>query len=178
MSIQRNVTGQKLRVYAWDTAANAPKTGDAANITAQITLDYGSAAATDDANPSEVDAADHPGVYEFSLTQAETNASRVLVSPVSSTADVSLDPVEIFTSPQRFFFAVQTNGGNTASSFETDRTETDDDHWNWAWAKALTGALAGQVRRVVGYNGTTKVIATMAFTATPGDGDEFELITG
>jgi hypothetical protein len=178
MSIQRNVSGQRLRVFAWDTANSTPKTGDAANITAQITKDYGSAAATDDTNPTEVDATDHPGVYEFTLTQAETNADRILVSPVSSTADISLDPVEVFTVPARFTGAVVDDASNSASTFETDRTESTDDYWVWAWLRFTSGSLIGQVRRVTDYNGTTKFVTTQAFTAEPAAGDTFELISG
>ena len=34
MALYKNVASQKLAVYAYDTSADAPKTGDAANITA------------------------------------------------------------------------------------------------------------------------------------------------
>lgn len=97
MGLYKYVTGQKLAVFAWDTIADAPKAGDAANITAQISKDGGAAAATNDTNPTELDATDHPGVYIFDLTQAETNADMIVVSPVSATAGVVIDPQMIFT---------------------------------------------------------------------------------
>lgn len=102
MGLQKNVASQKIAVYAYDTSADGPKTGDAANITAQISKDFGAAAATNDTNPTELDATDHPGIYVFDLTQAETDADNVLISAVSGTADVVLDPIQVFTVPPNF----------------------------------------------------------------------------
>jgi hypothetical protein len=97
MGLYRNVASQKVAVYAHDIAADAAKTGDAANITAQISKDFAAAAATNDTNPTELDAADHPGIYVFDLTQAETEADNLIISAVSSTASIKLDPVQVFT---------------------------------------------------------------------------------
>jgi hypothetical protein len=99
MAIYKNIASQKIAVYAHDTSADTAKTGDAANITAQISKDGGVTAATNDTNPTELDATDAPGVYLFDMTQAETNADLVIVSAVSSTADISLEPVIIYTLP-------------------------------------------------------------------------------
>jgi tryptophanyl-tRNA synthetase len=41
----KNVASQKMVIYAWDTVNRVAKTGDAANITAQISKDCGAAAA-------------------------------------------------------------------------------------------------------------------------------------
>lgn len=100
MPLFKNVASQKLAVYAHDTSADAPKTGDAANITAQISLNGGATAATNDTNPTELDATDAPGIYIFDLTQAETNANLVIVSAVSSTADIAIEPVIVYTEPE------------------------------------------------------------------------------
>ncbi|KKL54828.1 hypothetical protein LCGC14_2261530, partial [marine sediment metagenome] len=35
----KNVASQKIAVFAWDNANGVPMTGDAANITAQISID-------------------------------------------------------------------------------------------------------------------------------------------
>ena len=99
MSFYKNVSGQKIAIYAHDTAGDAPKTGDETNITAQISKDGGATAATNDANPTELDAADAPGIYIFDLTQAETNAEMIVFSAVSATAGISIEPVIINTSP-------------------------------------------------------------------------------
>lgn len=88
----KNVASQKVAVFAKDLVADEGKTGDAANITAEISLDGGASAATNDANPTELDATDHPGVYVFDLTQAETNADMIVITPVSATANIALEP--------------------------------------------------------------------------------------
>lgn len=99
MAIYKNIASQKIAVYAHDTAADAPKTGDAANITAQISKDGGTTAATNDTNPTELDATDAPGIYLFDMTQAETNADLIVLQADSSTADISIEPVIIYTLP-------------------------------------------------------------------------------
>jgi hypothetical protein len=93
----KNVASQKIAVYAHDKAADTAKTGDAGNITAQISIDGAATAATDDVNPTELDAADAPGVYIFDMTQAETNGDLIIVAPVSSTNNVTLETVIIYT---------------------------------------------------------------------------------
>jgi hypothetical protein len=95
--MNRNRSGQKAAVYAWDSANVQGKTGDAAQITAQISLDGGASAATDDTNPTELDATDHPGIYLFDLTQAETNAKLIIITPASSTSDIDFRPLIIYT---------------------------------------------------------------------------------
>lgn len=113
--MQKNVASQKLAVYAWNTLNNSPETGDAGNITAQISKEVGATAPTNDAAPTELDATDAPGVYYFNLLQAETNADLIIVSPVSSTAGVTLEPVIIYTTPAGFpdDVMVGTDGANT-----------------------------------------------------------------
>ncbi len=93
----KNVASQKLAVYAHNVATDLPETGDAANITAQISKDGGVCAASDDLNPSELDAADAKGVYIFDLLQAETNCDLFILSAVSSTASIRLDPIIVYT---------------------------------------------------------------------------------
>ena len=99
MAVYKNIASQKIAVYAHDTSADAAKTGDAAQITAQISLDGGATAATNDVNPTELDATDAPGIYIFDMTQAETNADMLILCAVSSTADISIEPVVIYTTP-------------------------------------------------------------------------------
>ena len=99
MAIFKNVASQKIAVYAHNTAADTPKTGDAANITAQISLNGAATAATNDTNPTELDATDAPGIYLFDMTQAETNTDLIILSAVSATGDISIEPVLIYTLP-------------------------------------------------------------------------------
>lgn len=82
----RNTSGQKWRVFAFDRTNNEPVTGDAANITAKISKDYGTATALADTNPTETE----DGYYLFDLTKSETNAANLAIYPESSTADVQV----------------------------------------------------------------------------------------
>ncbi len=79
----KNVASQKIAVFAWDNAAGSEKTGDAVNITAQISIDGAATAATNDINPTELDAADAPGIYLFDMIQAETNGDLIILFAVA-----------------------------------------------------------------------------------------------
>lgn len=82
----KNTASQRWVVYAYDRTTLVPTTGDAAQITAKIRLGVGALNATDDINPTELE----DGFYEFELTQAETNADVLLLSPESSTGDIQV----------------------------------------------------------------------------------------
>jgi len=97
MALNKNVASQKVLIFAWDTVARSPKTGDAGNITAYISKDGGAAVQSDDDNPTELDATDLPGIYAFDLLQAETNCDLFALKAGSSTADVEVDPVIVYT---------------------------------------------------------------------------------
>lgn len=99
MAVYKN-KAQKLPVFAVDSSG-APKTGDAANITAQLSKDGGACAALSDTNPTELDATNAPGIYLFDLTQAETNADLLVVCAKSTTSGVTLRPVIVFTEPEQ-----------------------------------------------------------------------------
>lgn len=116
------------------------------------------------------------GFYKFTLAAGDVDT----LGPLAwrgTHADIN-DAGDKLTVERRFFGTVVDDAANTASSFETDRTETADDHWVWAWLRFTSGSLLGQTRRVVSYNGTTKFITTQAFTAEPSAGDTFELTNG
>lgn len=73
--------------------------------------------------------------------------------------------------------SVATDGGNSATAFKTDRTESTNDYWKDALLLLTSGAMVGQLKKVTAYNGTTKVITVSGgFTATPADGVTFVLI--
>lgn len=95
--IYRNQSGQKLAVYAYTLTTGLPKTGDAGNITCYESIDWGAADQLDDVNPTELDATNMKGWYVFDLTQAETDGESLVFAPVSSTAGVVLDQVQIVT---------------------------------------------------------------------------------
>jgi len=95
--ILKNVAGQKLGVFAYDSTTGAGKTGDALNITAYISKDFAAPVQINDVNPTELDAVNAPGWYVFDLTQAETNAEVIVLAPVSATADILIDQVQVVT---------------------------------------------------------------------------------
>lgn len=95
--LYKNVASQKIAVFAYTASTGAAKTGDAAQITAYISKDFAAGAATNDTNPTEMDATNMPGWYVFDLTQAETNAEVIVLAPKSSTSGVVLDQVQVFT---------------------------------------------------------------------------------
>ncbi len=84
--LKKNTASQKWIVFAFDRTDNTAKTGDAANITANLRLDGGAANAVDDTNPTELE----DGFYIFDLTQAETNGDLILIAPVSGTANIQV----------------------------------------------------------------------------------------
>ena len=93
----KNTANQKWIVFAFDATTGLAKTGDAANITANLRKDYGSAAAITDTNPTELE----DGFYAFDMAQAETNADHLLLCPQSSTSNIVVIacPAVIFTEP-------------------------------------------------------------------------------
>lgn len=96
--MQKNVSGQTWIVYAWDTTGPTPETGDAANITADLQIDDGSAIALRDTNPTELG----DGYYAFDITQAESNGDLLFLIPVSATANIQVESV-VSTSSSAFY---------------------------------------------------------------------------
>lgn len=95
--MQKNVSGQKWTVFAFDRTTLIPKSGDASNITAKISKDDAALTGTNDTNPTETEA----GFYSFDLLQAETNADKLLIVPTSVTSNIQVlgVPAEIVTVP-------------------------------------------------------------------------------
>lgn len=100
----KNVASQKLIVFAFDSTTNLPKTGDAANLTAYVSKDYGSVTVLGDTSATEMDATNGKGYYLFDLTQAETNADTLMFSAKSSTSNIVVigAPATVFTNPANF----------------------------------------------------------------------------
>lgn len=72
--------------------------------------------------------------------------------------------------------AVATDGTNSATTFKTDLVETNNDQWKDAFLTITSGVLAGQTRKITGYDGTTKFITLSALTATPADAVTFTIV--
>lgn len=126
--MNKNVAGQKIQLFAFDTTTNLPKTGDAANITAYVSKDHGAVTVLGDTSATEMDATNAKGVYVFDLTQGETNADELTFTAKSSTGNISITPRFITTNPPSFSaFVTPTGaavnatqiGGQTASAAGT-----------------------------------------------------------
>jgi hypothetical protein len=104
---------------AWNNTTSTGQTGDAANHTLRVIKDGSAAVPTN--SPAEVDAVACPGVYKLALTAAEMTCDTMVVAGKSSTAGVSLIPIQIVTEhgvlptvPQGNAGAVLTAGTGTA----------------------------------------------------------------
>jgi hypothetical protein len=112
--LYKNVASQKWTVFAFTTSTGAALIGDAANITAKISIDGAAGSATNDTNPTELE----DGYYVFDLTQAETNGDLLLILPESSTSGISVigSPASIYTTEQTLDVNVaQISGDSTAA---------------------------------------------------------------
>ena len=97
IQMQKNQAGQSITMLAIDTATGKPKTGDAANLTAYVSKDDGAVTALGDASAAELNATNAKGLYTWTLTQAETNADKLVFSGKSTTTNVELIPVTVYT---------------------------------------------------------------------------------
>lgn len=106
----KNVASQKIRVFAYDYTTGQPKTGDSANITAYVSKDYGAVTVLGDTSATESDATNAPGSYLFDLTQGETNADCLDFSAKSSTSNIRIVPITVYTDPPSYTsFVTPTN---------------------------------------------------------------------
>jgi hypothetical protein len=105
-------TAAKIMVFAFDTTTNLAKTGDAANITAYISKDYGGVTVLGDTSATEMDATNAKGYYLFDVTGTEMTADVVMVSAKSSTANIAVigAPAVIYTRPATGWLAPTTAG--------------------------------------------------------------------
>lgn len=137
----KNLSGQKLIVFAFDSTTNLPKTGDAANLTAYVSKDYGSVTALGDTSATEMDSTNAKGYYLFDLTQSETNADTLLFSAKSSTSNIVVIavPATVFTAPTTGFLA-PTTAGNTLDVSSGGEAGID---WGNIGNKTTSNALTG-----------------------------------
>ena len=88
----RNVE-MTITYLAWDTSANAGKTGYVGNHTLRWVKDGTSSATTNSA--AEVDATNAPGIYKITMTATETDANIGVLCGKSSTANISIVPITL-----------------------------------------------------------------------------------
>lgn len=94
----KNTAGQSVTLLVIDTLTNKPKTGDASNLTFYYKADNGSVTALS-ASPTEDSATNAKGLYTATLLQAETNGNVIIYSGKSSTADIEVVPLTVYTNP-------------------------------------------------------------------------------
>lgn len=190
----KNVASQKVTLLAIDVSTNTPKTGDAANLTAYASKDDGTVTVLGDTSATELDATNAPGLYSFDLTQAETNYHKILFSGKSTTANVKLIPLLVFTVSQTpdvnvstitagaitnaslhadtglkpdYSCTLQSGSTSTTAKLDTGASSTTN-FWQDAFIRIVSGTGAGQSSTVTAYNGTTKVCAIAdTWTTTP-----------
>ncbi len=164
--------GTARNVMVLMTAASDHVTG-LAGLTLTITASKNGAAFAS-ISPTVTDRSS--GWYQLALTASHTDTVGDLALHITG---ASADPADLVVDVYegRPTGLVVADGGNTATTFKTDRGETATDHWLAAFVKFTSGALIGQVRRCTAYNGTTKFVTFAdAFSAAPAASDTFELI--
>src|SRR3954462_913103 len=107
----KNVASQKFRVFAFDATTNLPKTGDAANLTAYLSKDFGAVTVLGDTSATEEDSTNAKGWYLFDATQAETNFDIGNLTCKSSTANIVVIGERIATLPANFTTLAVSSGG-------------------------------------------------------------------
>lgn len=114
------------------------------------------------------------GRYAIVLTAAETDAAwlhiyveKAGMQPKDFGGGTTGDPTG----------QVLTDASNSATTFKTDLAATATDYWKDCFLTFTSGALAGQTKKITGYNGSTKFVTFLSgFTGTPSNGDRFRLI--
>jgi hypothetical protein len=162
--VQKNVSGQKLICFAFDSTTGLPKAADAANITAYVSKDYGAVTVLGDTSATEMDATNAKGYYLFDLTQAETNADTLLFSAKSSTSNIVVvgAPAAVFTTPANFDLLSVDGSGRVDVIKVNGTSQTARDLGASVLLSVGTGT--GQVNLATG-----KVPATLASTDVTGN---------
>lgn len=137
--MQKNVSGQKILIFAFTQSDATPKTG-LSDITVKISKDYAaSVAATNSVGESE------SGYYILELTQAETNATAIDFFCTSATSGVSVlaQPARVWTTPENFNALAIESGGDLTDTTTHAKLDTIDDFLDTEIAaiKAVTDAL-------------------------------------
>ncbi len=195
--MQKNVGSQKAIFFAYDSATNLPKTGDAANITPYESLDWGSVTGITDTSMTEMSSTNAKGYYVCDLTQAETNANIILFSANSTTSGIVVigAPAVVQTVPLGFTGSVAQTGdsyavvnsgtfGNAAIKTETASIQSDTNDIQTRIPAALVGgridanagAISGDSTAAdnaesffdgTGYAGTNNIIPTVTTVTNP-----------
>lgn len=172
--MEKNQAG-KWVVFAFQDEGGAnpgePKTGDAANITANLRIDGGAANAVDDVNPTELE----DGYYIFDITATESNGDLLLIAPASATANINVIgiPGTVYTRPPNFnLLGIEADGHGHADMKEISGAATAADNLELQYdTTGLTGdtfpATQAQINQVANVSGQAKRAAS-AYVLTTG----------
>lgn len=152
----KNVSSQTVTLLAVDASTGLQKTGDSANMVFYVSKDDGTVTAISASSgvPTEVDSTNGKGLYKIALSQAETNADKLLFSGKSSTANVVVVPAVLYTLPANFTTLGITAGGkisevvlsDTITTYTGDTPQTGDSYARWTTAMTESyGALNATV---------------------------------
>lgn len=168
--ILRNVANQKLILFLHDQVGN-PKTGEANNITAYISMDGGT--------PQQISPVTEigGGFYYISPTQAQTNCG-LLVWWGTHASYICIGGAAYPSDIYAGVATVVADSGNTATSFKTSLSASSADRYIGMILKfAKTAAAADEVREIVYFDpATSKVTLNKALSTTPNNGDVFYLV--
>lgn len=172
--MEKNVAG-KWVVFAFEdeggTSPGEPVTGNAANITANISIDGAAGSAVGaGANPTELE----DGYYVFDLTASETNGDLLTIFPQSATLNVNVIgvPGAVWTTPANFNdLSVTASTGKTTVGTNDDKagysisgTKTTLDSLNDV---AATDIVSGGAISTT--SGSVDSVTTVATTTTNTD---------
>lgn len=178
---QSDPRATERRVYflCVDTAALQTRiqASDMSTFTVKISKNGGTPASPAASAPVEVGATDQKGVFYLELAVADVSTAGELVIKITNTGGTkTMEPREIVVKIAQAYFATVVVGTST-TSFTTDRTETANDYWRDAYITVLTGALAGQDKKIGGYTGSSKLVSLVSpLTDVLATGDIVELI--
>lgn len=169
----KNVASQKVTLRAYDASTGLPKAGDAANITFYYNGDDGGVTvfSTSSGHPSEDDATNAPGDYTLAVTQGETNYNKIRFSGKSSTSNVVIVAVTVYTVPPNFTkLAVDSSaGGVTLSDGVTHGGSTAN--LTASVFTLTTFTVSGNVNFQQNFTVTSATTLTGAVTATNASND-------
>jgi hypothetical protein len=174
----RNIAGQKIALFAYDSATNLPKTGDAANLTFYVAKDGGSVTALADTSAAEKDATNAPGWYECDVSAAESNAHALLFSGKSSTSGIVVIGVVIYTDAS-VIAAGTAQAGSSSTIQLASATSFPDDIVIGAVVRIIGGTGINQARGIADWVSSTDT-ATVApnWTTAPDNTSIYEVYWG
>jgi len=167
----RRALAQTITFFAIDSSSPPTRKTGLTFVSgdAKVSKDGGAFASTANV-PVEIGST---GRYSLALTAAELDCIWLHVTIEKAT----MQPQDVVGATSGHPSGAAVTGTLGATTFTTNLVSAVTDFWKDALLVFTSGALAGQVKKVVGYNGATKAITlASALTAAPANGDLFVLI--